>query len=218
MPEKVTIPLASFELSVDFIRPIIAIWLDRAVLVQAMFDALAKWKLDVNDVEGITTGKPSEQGVKIKLSSKRCTVFFGAASFKFSKDDADWSTAEETIEILDAALGTLIRVSGAEIVSYKTSLAMHVQPAAKNFYDLLQPFLSPQLTTLAESRPNSGASIIKWETGRIVLDGSAALANGLFIRYERTFSRETSYQKMAKEIRVAEEAIFKLLDVEENTL
>jgi hypothetical protein len=39
MPEKVKIPLASFEMSANFTRPIVAIWLDRAVLVQAMFDA-----------------------------------------------------------------------------------------------------------------------------------------------------------------------------------
>jgi hypothetical protein len=61
-----------------------------------MFDALMKWNLDLNDIEGITTGKPSEQGVKIKLAKKQCTIFFGPASFIFTKEDADWSTSEET--------------------------------------------------------------------------------------------------------------------------
>src|SRR5260370_25345231 len=133
MPEKVKITIAVFEYSADFTRPIVALWMDRATVVQAMFDALAKWKLDINDIEAITAGKPSEQGIKIRLSEKRCTVFFGPASFKFTKDDADWASAEETIEILTTALGTLIRASGAELVDQKTAFALHLQPTSKTF-------------------------------------------------------------------------------------
>jgi hypothetical protein len=216
MPEKVKIPIAVFEYTVEFTRPIISLWMDRAVVVQAMFDALIRWNLDINEVEAVTTGKPSEQGVKIRLSSKYCTIFFGPASFKFQKDNADWASAEETIEILDAALGTLIRASGAELVDQKTAFALHLQPTTKTFLEVIRPFLSPALEALRTTKLKTGASIVKWEDGRVVLDGSASLANGVYLRLERDFNVKATFAEMAKELRTGEEALFKLLDIEED--
>jgi hypothetical protein len=216
MPEKVSIPISVFEYTADFVRPIVSIWMDRSNLVQAMFDALSRWKLDINDVEPITTGKPSEQGLKIKLTEKRCTVFFGVNSFKFTREDVSWDTAEETIEILDTARRTLAQVSGAEFAKQNAVIALHVQPRNVSFRDLLLPFLSPAVRGFREETPKTGALIVKWEDRRIVLDGSAALANGLYLRFERDFDSKTDYQSIAQELHQMEQSIFSLVDIEED--
>src|ERR1035438_5328654 len=100
MPEKVSIPISFLEYTAGFERPVFAAMMDRAGIVQAIFDALAPWKMEIDHLEPITTGKPSEQGVKFKIPGKKATFFFGASSCKFTKDDADWASAEETIAIL----------------------------------------------------------------------------------------------------------------------
>lgn len=175
MPEKVTIPVSIFDYSSDFVRPIISVWMDRAVLVQSMFDALLKWSLEVNDVEPITTGKPSEQGIKFKLPLKRVTFFFGPSSCKFTREGVDWATAEETIEILQTCLNTLTAGTKAELQNQKTAFILHLQPTTKTFLELLMPFLSPQLQSIRPGKVTTGASIVKWEDGRISLTAPVRL-------------------------------------------
>jgi hypothetical protein len=214
MPEKVTIPISTLDYTCHFVRPIIAIWMDRAVLVQAMFDALLKWNIDVNDVDPIITGKPSEQGIKIKLPEKRVTFFFGPSSCKFTRDGVDWATAEETIEILQTCLTTLFEVSKAEMSNQTIALHLHLQPSTKTFVDLLRPFLSSELVGVRDTKLKTGASIVVWEDGKVTFDGSAALANGVYIKYERQFDKTATFEMMAKELHSGEQVLFRLLDVE----
>src|SRR6266851_3834341 len=112
MAELVTIPISIFELAIDYERPQFKFWMDRAPSVQGVFDALSLWEPRIDDVEVITTGKASEQGFTIKLPLKRVSFFFGPASCKFTRENVDWQTAEETMAVLDAAVSALIRSSG----------------------------------------------------------------------------------------------------------
>jgi len=214
MPERITIPISIFDYSSDYVRPIISIWMDRAVLVQSMFDALLKWNIDINEVEPIATGKPKDQGIKIKLQEKRVTFFFGPAGCKFTREGVDWATADETSEILQTCLATLIAVSKAELRNQKTALILHLQPTTKTYLELLEPFLSPALQSMRPGKIKTGASIVKWEDGKITLDGSGTIANGVFVKYEQDFDTSASFEMIAKELRSAEDTLFRLLDVE----
>jgi hypothetical protein len=161
MPELITIPISFFEYVADFERPAFALWLDRAKVVEAMFDALGPWKPTIDNVEVITTGKNSEQGVNFKLPEKRVAFFFGPMSCKFTKEAADWSSAEEIISILDAARSTLIESSGAVVLVQRTALVMHFQPKTKAFVDVLKPFISQQVEGLLQlgASPATAASM-----------------------------------------------------------
>jgi len=216
MPEKVAIPISFFEYTAEFARPIIAAWMDRAGIVQAIFDALSRWNLEIDNVEPITTGKPSEQGVKFKIPGRKVTFFFGAESCKFTKDSADWASAEETISILTAALDALKMSSGAVALTQRTAVVLHLQPKNLPFLDILKPFLSPSMQVLDEGPVKTGASILKWDKRRVVLDGSGALANAVFVRFERDFDGVSSFQDIAVQLKADEDAIFKLLQVEED--
>jgi hypothetical protein len=49
----------------------------------------------------------------------------------------------------------------------------------------------------------------------VTVDGSAQIANGLFVRYERDFPGNISYEDMAKQLYADELQICKMLDVVE---
>lgn len=115
MPELVTIPISVFELSIAYVRPDVKLWVDRAAIVQGIFDALSPWQLNLDDIEAIGTGKPSEQGVKFKLPTQRVSFFFGPAGCKFTKEAAMWSEVDEMITILDSALKVLTDISGVTL-------------------------------------------------------------------------------------------------------
>jgi hypothetical protein len=216
MPVKITIPISFFEYTAEFSRPLLTALMDRARIVQAIFDALAPWALEIDNVEPITTGKPSEQGVIFKLPRKKISFFFGAGSCKFQKDDADWASAEEMIAILTAALDALKSTSGAEVRLQRTAIALHLQPRNTTFLEILRPFLSSAIQALDDGDPMTGASVVKWGNRRVYLDGSNALANALFLKFEREFNDQTNFENIAVQLKGDEDAIFKMLDVEED--
>ena len=212
MPELITIPISFFEYAADFERPVFALWTDRTKVVEAIFDALKPWSPNIDNVEVITTGKPSEQGINFKLPEKRVAFFFGPMSCKFTKEAADWASAEEIISILDAARSTLIKSSGAVMLVQKTALAMHFQPKTKAFIDILRPFISARVEALHEERVTIAATVVKWEKNKLILDGSGSLANGVFLRLEREFDSKAGLEEIALELKKDEDAAFNMLD------
>src|ERR1700722_12156672 len=133
MPELITIPISYFEATFNYKEPNIMLWLDRATVVKTLFRALAPWHIAVDNVEIITTGKPSEQGLKFKLPQKKITFFFGPALCKFSRDDADWQSAEETITIMDTSFSALAGSANIEAATIDTVIALHMQPKTLPF-------------------------------------------------------------------------------------
>jgi hypothetical protein len=215
MPEIVETHLSFFEAGIEFVEPNLKLWLDRIAVVQAIYTALRPWNVSVDDIEVINTGKPSEQGVKFKIPEKRASFYFGAASCRFTRDSTNWQTAPETIQILDAALKAFTSNSTTELKTFKTAVALHVQPKTKPFLALLRPLIPPEIAALDTDSPTAMAVIVKWDNRRVTIDGSAQIANGLFIRYERDFPGTTEYETIAKQLYDDEFQIFRMLDVSE---
>jgi hypothetical protein len=216
MPELVSIPIAIFEITIEYSRPSVRLMMDRKDIVEKLFDGFKPWQIKVDDLEVITEGKPSEQGVKFKIPTKRTSFFLGPAFCKLTRDDADWESAEDTIKILDAGLGTVTKLGGVEVGTYKTAIAMHLQPKTMPFIELLKPFAPAQIAALDPSAVKAIAAVVKWENRRVTIDGSGQLANGLFLRFEREFPASTTYDEIATQLRFDEDRLFDILDVKED--
>ena len=213
MPEIVVTHLSFFEAEVEFVQPNLKIWLDRIAMVAAVYDALQPWNITVDDVEVVTTGKPSEQGVRFKIPEKRSSFFFSAASCRFNRDSTSWDTAEETIHIFDAALSAFRSAAGVEFKTFKTAVALHVQPREERFFDVLRPLVPAPVQEADKAA--ALAIIVKWPDHRWTIDGSAQIANGIFIRYERDFPAQVGYDAMAKQLYADEMTIMQMLDIAE---
>lgn len=214
MPELVSIPISFFEATFNYKDPNVMLWLDRAVVVQALFTALKPWQIAIDDVDIITTGKPSEQGLKFKLPQKQIAFFFSPTLCRFTKDNADWESAEETIAIMDAAFSTLARAGKIEAQKIETVIALHLQLKSLPLMKILGRFVPAQLAAL-DGEVRTMASIVKWDKRRVLIDGSGQLANGLFLRFEREFDGAATFQEIAVQLRADEEALFTVLDVKE---
>jgi hypothetical protein len=99
----------------------------------------------------------------------------------------------------------------------RTAIALHAQMKNKQFIEVLRPFLPAAIVSLHDERVTTAATIIKWEKNKLILDGSGSVANGMFIRLEREFGAVVGFEEIAGELRKDEEAVFKLLDIEEVT-
>jgi hypothetical protein len=216
MPELITIPIAIFEIAIEYANPSMKLLVDRAKVVDQLFRRFKPWNIKVDDVEVLQEGKPSEQGVKFKLPLKRTSFFFGAARCVLVREDADWESADELINILSAGWGTLVEIGEVQAGAYKTSIAMHLQPKVLPFIELLKPFAPAPLAALDASPIRAIAGIVKWEKRRVTIDNSGHLANGLFVRLEREFEGNATFPEIASQLRNDENQLFDLIGVKED--
>lgn len=216
MPHLVDIPIALFEITIQYVRPNMKLLLDRAKVVDALFEVFSRWNIGMDNIEVINEGKPSEQGIKFKIPEKRTTFMLGGGSCTLVRDDVDWTAAEEIIDILTRAYDVVQEVGGIQTGSFKTNIVMHLQPKTAKFMDILVPFSPPQLLKLDSSTPKAAASVVKWDKRRITLDGSNQLANGVFVRLERDFPATVSYEEIAHQLHADELELFDLMDVRED--
>lgn len=216
MAELVSIPISYFEFVGFFEKPDFRLWMDRVGAVQAVFEAWEPWGPHVDNIEIIETGKAAEQGISLKIPAKKIAFFFGPVSCKFSQDDGNWKSVEETIRLLDSAVSALIGHSKAKITSIETTSAIHIQPRSLHFVEILRPFLSSDLLSLDEDPIMTMAAVAKWKNRKLTLDGSAVIANGIYLRHERSFVCPVSFEEIANQILLDQVATFKLLGLEED--
>ena len=197
-------------------KPDIRLLEHRTAALQELLAAFAEWSPSVDDTEILNAGKPSEQGARFKISTQNASFFFGSTSCKFTKDSANSSEAEHIIKLLRLALETLHRATGVAFGSRSSVLSLHIQPTTVSFRDILRKFIVPDILTLDQETPLAMAVVTRWQKHRITLDGSAAIANGIFLQAEREFETQTSFEDMMQAIFTDEQQLFKLLDVQED--
>ena len=216
MPELISIPFSFFEATFTYKQPNLGLWLDRMNVVRAVFAALQPWHLAVDNIEVLTVGKPSEQGIKFKLPEKQSSFFFGPSYCKFSKDNADWPSADETIAILDAALSALIKSAEIEIAKTDTAIALHMQPKTLQFTKILAPLIPGKLAEIG-GEVQTAATVIRWRNRTVLIDASVQVANGIFMRFERSFEgKEINFKEIGEQLHTDEDALFAILDVKED--
>jgi hypothetical protein len=94
-------------------------------------------------------------------------------------------------------------------------LSLHLQPKTLSFREILRPFLAEPIAKLEGNPVEAMAIVARWSGRRITLDGSAAIANGLYIQSEREFESTSSFDQIRAAVSNDELTLFKLLDVEE---
>ncbi len=215
MPAEITIPFSVFELTVQYNKPNIRLMAERAGAVEALFAAFAPWNPQLDDMEVLTSGKPTEQGVQIKIASQNASFFFGATYCKFVKNSAVWAQADGILEVLTAALDALHRATNIVYGGRTSVLTLHLQPKTVQFLDILRRFIAPEILALSKEQTTAMAVVSRWPKYRITLDGSAVFPNGIFVQSERQFDATATFDDMKATVFQDELDLFKLLDVQE---
>jgi hypothetical protein len=133
MAEQITIPISIFEVTIRYEQPVIRLLADRVAIVQALFDTFAEYEPNPDDLEAVTTGKTTEQGIKLRLASQRVSLFFGATGCKFTKEAAVWAEADKILGILSSFLNILTKMGEARLGKRNAVLSLHLQPKTVSF-------------------------------------------------------------------------------------
>lgn len=216
MPELVTLPVSFFEYVGDYARPEFTLWGDRSRIAPALFEALEQWSPRIDDIEVLSAGKPSEQGLNFKLPLKRVSFGFGTTSFRFVRDDAGWAIEEETLAMLESAASALNRLSGVKIAAHRAAVAFHIQPRSVSFVEILRPFIASKLIELEDRPIVTMATVARWANRKITIDGSAVVANGIFMKLEREFPAPTNFKDITQQLKSDQASLFDILGIEED--
>ena len=217
MPELVTIPISFFEIAIDYARPDIRVLGDRVPLVEQVLAVLLPYNVTLDDIEVLTTGKLSEQGVAFKVPQQDITFFVGATMAKFTRSRVSWDVVRATLGILEALLGVLAKLSTVPMGRQRTTLAVHLQPKTAPFQEILRPLIPSPFSELGDANFSTMANITKWGDHAITIDGSATIANGIYLKLERTFADSVTLADIATQIRKDELEVFAALGIEEAT-
>jgi hypothetical protein len=182
-------------------------------VLQALFDALSEFKPNPDDLEVISTGKITDQGVRLRLPGQGITIFFGLAACKFTKEGAIWAEADQIISILQKFLQVLTDHGGIILGKKVAVLTLHLQPKTISFKAILLPFVDERLRKIDPAPLDAMAIVTRWPGRRITLDGSAQLANGIFAQMEREFAAEINLDQIRQNVFEDETNLFSVLDV-----
>ena len=197
MPERIVIPSSFAEYEANFRRPVLAMLaLDRVTVVQRIFDSWEPWKLTLNNVEVKSDGNLAEQAITFKLSEKGIALILTAVGFRFTKENATWSAAEETQAILHAAKTAVMDATNMELTSQAFTIALHFQPTTKRNTLVLAPLFTDHLSQVFASEPTVYATSVRWKDRLVSIDGSAVYANGIFLRLSHTFDGFASLEQI----------------------
>ena len=219
MGELVQIRFASAEYQARFERPYIGfISLERLRAFEAVFSALLPFNLRLENTEVVSTGTPADHKTIFTIPERGIRFEFGAEEYRFNKDALSWTTAENDGQILLAAEHALMDGSSAKVAWCMVRVAMHLQLLTKPREEILSHFIPEPFKTFMTQRPaiSYGNHLILAD-GDVLLDFSAVIANGIFLRYSSNFNGHPPLSEVLAKVRSDQAALFGVLNIEEAT-
>ncbi len=219
MPDKTQaeIPYAVAEYTATFKKPLVEAWGKSAALVATVLNALQPWGFGIDGLETKNPEKASEAAFIFRRTeppSPEVRFTVGLGKIVASVENPSWAEAKQVIDGVKAGLEAVLRIGNAELKSHQLGIGMHIQIKTKPRKEVTAHLLSPAAFSLLDGEVQFPGIILMRNKASIVIDGSLAYANGLFVRIVREHPPEASLQHMADVLRKDEEHLFELLGLE----
>src|SRR5579864_204860 len=209
------IPYSMFEYTATFAKPILGAWSVPAQLVAVVLNALEPFGFQTDGVELKTrTEKLNEYAIVFRRNPAGVTFTVGVEKLVIVAENLDWSEAEQFIKSARTGLDAVVQKANTEIKLQHLVLAIHIQLKTKPRQEVTAPLLSPTALKLLDGELKMPGIILQRENCSIVIDGSLAFANGLFVRINRAHEANRSFDQMAEILRRDEMQLFDLLNLE----
>lgn len=221
MPEKTQaeIVYSLVEYTAAFKRPLFGAPSPPHELIAGVLDALEPLGYAFGGVEP-TTPQTLNLG-DLAVIFRRAKPAAPARSFALSlskiyvrAENLDWTEADQFVASHVAAVQAVREKGGAEIQSQQLVAQMHIQLKERSRKDVTVPLLSPVAAKLLEGDPDFSGVVLFQGKAILVIDASAAYANGLFVRISREHPADATLQDLAAALRADEERVFGVLGLE----
>lgn len=209
------IPYSMLEYTCVFGKPILDAWAVPAHLVAAVLNALEPFGFKPDGVELKTrTEKLTEYAIVFRRTPVGVTFTVGVEKLVIGAENLDWKDAEQFMKGARAGLDAVLHKGNTDIRSQHLVLGIHIQLKTKPRQEVTAPLLSPDALKLLDGELKMSGVILQREKCSIVIDGSLAFANGLFVRINREHGAGAAFGQMAEVLRNDEMQLFGLLGLE----
>jgi hypothetical protein len=211
MPDELTIAeiqQAVFEYRANFKEPDMSIWYGerQGQTLKALQQALSRWNVSFENVTWSQTAKNmSEFQCTFGVPSLFSSIQVGIVGVTMNAFNPDWSRAPMLVELFQTAADTIKRNAQQDFQSQQITLAFHVKAAAKSFKEILGQFVNEKALGV-ENAAMYGVSVYTKDYS-FVVDASAVLQGGAFIKLIRNFASEKRFEEMAKTLYADEETV-----------
>ncbi|MGO9518338.1 MAG: hypothetical protein ACLPND_14960 [Candidatus Korobacteraceae bacterium] len=217
IPEKtqVEIPYSVVEYTAVFRRPILEAWPAIALIVSAVLEALEPHGFKLDGVETKThTEKLNDYAVVFRRTPPGVTLTVQLGKLTILAENLDWGDAEQFLVAAHAGIGVVLTKAKAEIQSQQLGLGIHIQIKTKPRLEVAAPLLSPTALKLLDGEMKFPGIILQRGKATLIVDGSLAFANGLFVRINREHAADVTLERIAEILRADEERLFEVLGLE----
>jgi hypothetical protein len=211
------IPYSLVEYTGTFEQPIIEAW-EGPVLTPEVLRALQPYGFTIDGVEyKEESEKASDHAIVFRRTdppTPGMNLSLGLGKVVITAENLDWSEAERFISAMDIALNAIFNTAQTKLKSQQLSVSIHIQLKNKPRKDVTMPLLSPAGSQIFVGEITCGGLILHVTNGHILIDASAGLANGVFVRLFREHPPQATFERLAQVLRRDEERVFEVLGLE----
>ncbi len=211
----IELPYGLFEYTAVFVEPALDAWTNIAFIIQQMLKVLEPYGFNFDDVEiKNRTEKPAEHTISFKSTAPNITFHLGVSKLTIACENLSWGDKDKAIEILKTGIKAAVGLTKGEIRSQRAHLAMHVQLKTAKPDAVTERLLSPVAHSLLDGAVEFSGIILLRKGARVIIDASAAFANGLFVRIQREHTKQTTLEQIAETLYTDEKQLFDVLSLE----
>lgn len=209
------IPYSMLEYTAVFGKPILEAWAVPARLVAVVLNTLDPFGFRPDGVELKTRAeKLTENVVLFRRTPPGVTFTVGVEKLVIAAENLAWGDAEHFIKGARAGLDAVLQRGEVDVRLQHLVLGIHIQLKTKPRQEVTAPLLSEKALKLLEGDLKMPGVILQREKCSIVIDGSLAFANGLFVRINREHAANVRFEEMAEILRRDEMQLFDVLGLE----
>jgi len=190
-----------FEYRANFEEPITLFWTSgrQAEIITAISKVLTKWGAGLENVNWNTAPTNLAQvQLTFTIPSQFSSIQIGVAGVTMTAVNPDWSRAGSLVEMFGNALKALTQTVGQSFQTHQTTLAFHIRPTVKPFREAISAFINTKALD-SDDATMFGISVYH-QDHVVVMDGSASIPGGMFVKLVRIFPADAQLEEMAKVI------------------
>jgi hypothetical protein len=201
------IPVGFFEYRTNFKEPIFSTWYEgRHSVVREMYKVLLPWGMDLEKISWNATPKNAKEvQVTFAVPTLSVLISVGIGGVTLIANNANWSQASTLSALLQAVVDGVKNIGSTELDSHQTVLGFHLKPGAKSFRDVLHQFVD------AKALGQTDAAMLGvgfyGADHSLIIDNSAVIQGGVFVKITRTFQPATRFEEMASILWKEEEGL-----------
>lgn len=184
------------------------------VAAKAAFTAFRQWNISLENITFKDDAKNlAEEATDFALFGGRVNFSIAPGGCALAVRNPNWSEADLIAKVAAAGTDAVLKAIREEADKQFGSILMHLTPSSGTIGDLTAKFINFDAKALVGPPQCYGFSVHR-DDMLWVVDRSALFQNSLFVRIDRWFPAEESFEQMAMQLRGDEDKLLELLGLE----